>query len=579
MTDKYVLATDDDFEIVTPPEEETNGLMAMSAMSMMSGDEYEVPGDDEFRGLPLQYIGDAEYVEVPHYINGELVTSYFNMFENTSVKGVKSTNKNVVNMRGTFKGLQSTTLDLSEFDTSSVTTMVEMFEDSKLEIIDLSGFDISNIQQLAYMFRGVKATVGYARTQEEADEFNSRFTTLIPEWLTFVVKPTEPEEPEEPTNPIISTEEIIEEKPIAYETEYIQDRTMMVGEEVVDREGIEGIIQETYEVTTYEDGMIESELILSETIKEPVNEIVRQGTIASIEEEAIETSIEYETEYIEDDTLMTTDEVIEQEGLAGTTREIYEVTTHSDGEVDRVLIDTAIIEPVAEIIRVGTITSIEEHFEDSPILFITTFKEDDSLPVGEQVIEQEGLYGTTRETYKVITYKDGTTKRVTISTEVILEPVNEIILIGTKVEQPIKGQSPEERINLSLQRQFRTLNEDSYHYLTDNRNPVDHQLVFKTGFGSSMSWNSQDLTITIDIFNTGSISRTFDLIEAVEGHFTNRIMKVDGEFMVKFPPEHPITKQRIMETPSNEIRHYQLEMEARVTYDAKPRQGFQYTPL
>lgn len=139
--------------------------------------------------------------------------------------------------------------------------------------------------------------------------------------------------------------------------------------------------------------------------------------------------------------------------------------------------------------------------------------------------------------------------------------------------------SPEERINLALQREFQTLNEESYHYLTDNRGPINHQLTFSTEYGRSLYFNSQQLTIQINIFNTGSVSRTFKLIEEIKKHFTNRILKVGGEFIVKFPPEHPIGSQRNVETGSNEIRHFQLEMEARVIYDAKPRQDFQITNI
>ncbi len=122
VRDGYVLATDDDFEGVT------------------NGD--------------FWYIGNDEYIEIPHTIKGKNITSYTGMFRNTSVKGVKSTNKNVTDMSYMFADSQSTTLDLSSFDTRNVTNMDNMFSSSQ-------------------------ATMGYAQTQADADRFNGVSTKLI----------------------------------------------------------------------------------------------------------------------------------------------------------------------------------------------------------------------------------------------------------------------------------------------------------------------------------------------------------------------------------------------------------------
>lgn len=118
---KYVLATDEDFE-----------------------------GDGE--GRHFQYIGTNEYVEVPHVIKGVSITDVSYMFMRTSVKGVKSSNKNITNMGGMFTDLKSTELDLSQLNTSSVTNMDDMFWNAEIETIDFNNFDTSNVTSMKSMF-------------------------------------------------------------------------------------------------------------------------------------------------------------------------------------------------------------------------------------------------------------------------------------------------------------------------------------------------------------------------------------------------------------------------------------------
>ncbi len=93
---------------------------------------------------------------------------------------------NVVNMAIMFSESAATSLDLSSFNTSNVTNMISMFEGSAATSLDLSSFDTSNVKYMGSMFKGSKATTGYARTQTDADKFNSLGGK--PSTLTFVVK-------------------------------------------------------------------------------------------------------------------------------------------------------------------------------------------------------------------------------------------------------------------------------------------------------------------------------------------------------------------------------------------------------
>ncbi len=195
--------------------------------------------DSDFSGTSnggFKYIGEHLYVEIPHVIKGVNVRSYKDMFRDTSVKGVVSTNIYITDMSGMFRNSQATSLDLSSFNTSRVTTMSEMFQDSQVTsldlrsfstnrvtnmgsmfrssqatTLDLSSFDTSNVTNMSYMFQfsqatildlssfntryvrsklyvfsRAKARIGYARTQTDADKLNSYD---VPSQLRFVVHP------------------------------------------------------------------------------------------------------------------------------------------------------------------------------------------------------------------------------------------------------------------------------------------------------------------------------------------------------------------------------------------------------
>ncbi len=180
IPDYYVLATDNDF----------------------LGDE-----DGQF----LYSNWEVSHIIIPDVIKGVPVTSYANMFTFTIVEGVASYNKNVTDMShmfemsladtldlrfldtsnvtdmsGMFRESQATTLNLSSFDTSNVTDMSGMFINSQATTLDLSSFDTSNVTNMSYMFMESRATIGYARTQADADRFNN--SSGKPPALVFVVK-------------------------------------------------------------------------------------------------------------------------------------------------------------------------------------------------------------------------------------------------------------------------------------------------------------------------------------------------------------------------------------------------------
>ena len=101
----------------------------------------------------------------------------------------------VTDMSNMFDSCRSlTSLDVTNFDTSSVTDMGYMFRGCRsLTSLDLSSFDTSNVDtsnvwDMGWMFYGCNSlSTAYARTQEDADKFNS--SEGKPSNVNFIVKP------------------------------------------------------------------------------------------------------------------------------------------------------------------------------------------------------------------------------------------------------------------------------------------------------------------------------------------------------------------------------------------------------
>ena len=163
----------------------------------------------EIKGLENFYTREVVYMdEMFAYLDVEIINvSSFNT-------------ENVETMNGMFAYSKATEIKgLENFDTSNVEDMRMMFKNSNVDKLDLSSFNLSNIKTIIVcseindndkyrgyclddsdiyvkgkdnvfgtygMFEGVKATVGYARTQADADKLNQSGDK--PSNLNFIVK-------------------------------------------------------------------------------------------------------------------------------------------------------------------------------------------------------------------------------------------------------------------------------------------------------------------------------------------------------------------------------------------------------
>jgi len=191
---RYVQTTSADFdasgdytgdaEYIILPADKPSGyrILNLNVKGVATNGDYLTDASNMFSG------NNSLYLEL-NYLDTSNVTTMYRMFRNSQATTLDLSSfdtSNVTNMSGMFYNSQATTLDVSSFDTSKVTNMSLMFGGSQATTLDLSSFNTSNVTNMANMFYGAQTTIGYARTQTDADNFNN--SSEKPSTLTFVVK-------------------------------------------------------------------------------------------------------------------------------------------------------------------------------------------------------------------------------------------------------------------------------------------------------------------------------------------------------------------------------------------------------
>ena len=287
-------------------------------------------------------------------------------------------------------------------------------------------------------------------------------------------KPNSPQADKVESTPIPSegTPSLVEVKPelevtteaIVYDTVYQDDPDLLKGQTRVIRAGVAGERTILTEVTTV-DGKEDRQVKSNTVTLEPISEIIAVGTkveSTSIPSEGAPSLVEvkpelevtteavaYDTIHQDDPDLLKGETRLIRAGVAGERTILTEVTTVDGKEVRQVKSNTVTLEPVTEIIAVGTkveSTSIPSEgapslVEVKPELEVTTeavaydtiHQDDPDLFKGQTRVIQAGVAGE-RTILTEVTTVDGKEDRQVKSNTVTLEPVSEIIAVGTKVE-------------------------------------------------------------------------------------------------------------------------------------------------
>ena len=172
------------------------------------------------------------------------------------------------------------------------------------------------------------------------------------------------------------------------------------------------------------------------------------------EEEVRTEEIPYETERNDNPDLESGIENVIQEGQVGELTITESVTYDESGEeISREVISEEVtIEPIKEIIDVGTqVTRVVEETKTEPVSFETERQENSNLEQGTENVLQEGREGERTIVEEVTYVNDVETNRVVKSSEITIEPINEIIEFGTQVTETIE-ETKTEVINYEVER-------------------------------------------------------------------------------------------------------------------------------
>lgn len=176
--------------------------------------------------------------------------------------------------------------------------------------------------------------------------------------------------------------------------------------------------------------------VVEDSTDQSANEAPSEDEETEMTTEIIEEpeAIPFATEEVGNDQLEQGTEQVIQEGTDGERINYVEVTYNENGEeVARGTVDSAIsVEPTSQITEVGTEqVEYEEATEEVAIPYETEYRENENTEAGESTIIQEGQNGLKEVTYQQKYVNGEFDSSEPISKEVISEPVNEIIEIGT----------------------------------------------------------------------------------------------------------------------------------------------------
>ncbi|HFI0388096.1 TPA: ZmpA/ZmpB/ZmpC family metallo-endopeptidase [Streptococcus suis] len=235
---------------------------------------------------------------------------------------------------------------------------------------------------------------------------------------------------------------------VPYETKYIEDPSLPLGQEQVQSQGVEG--QKTVTtIYTLINGVRQANPTVSEEItKQPISQIVARGTKVIEEKTDTETRTEeipYDIVVRETDSLYLGEEQVRVEGTVGS-KEITTTYKTIDGvrQPNPTVTEKVLTEPVAKQVLKGTKpvegTEVDKRTEE--IAFETKEIPSADLYIGEERVQVEGKVGSKEITTIYQTIKGVRQGNPTVTEKILTEPVAKQVLKGTK---PVEGTEVDKR--------------------------------------------------------------------------------------------------------------------------------------
>lgn len=221
----------------------------------------------------------------------------------------------------------------------------------------------------------------------------------------------------------------VAESDIAFKTVYKEDPELEFGQEKILTEGVVGVKRTTKTYVTQKGVRTKDEpSIKEEVVKEAIDKVVARGSKAAVTTK----DLDYKTKYVEDKESEPGKKTVVTKGSKGheTTTITYSFNSET-GEVTANEPKVEKTEPVDEVISVGTKPKVEMRETE----FKTEKRENKDLKKGEEKIIQAGVKG--RETITTTYYLNPDTGEVKENKPSLekVDPVNEIIEVGTQAEK------------------------------------------------------------------------------------------------------------------------------------------------
>ena len=221
----------------------------------------------------------------------------------------------------------------------------------------------------------------------------------------------------------------VAESDVAFKTVYTEDPELEFGQEKILTEGVVGVKRTTKTYVTQKGVRTKDEpSIKEEVLKEAVDKVVARGSKSAVATK----ELDYKTTYVEDKESEAGKKTVVTKGSKG--HETTTITYSFNSETGEVTANEPKVEKtksVDEVISVGTKPKVEMRETE----FKTEKRENKDLKKGEEKIIQAGVKG--RETITTTYYLDPETGEVKENKPSLekVDPVNEIIEVGTQAEK------------------------------------------------------------------------------------------------------------------------------------------------
>ncbi|HFU4465975.1 TPA: ZmpA/ZmpB/ZmpC family metallo-endopeptidase [Streptococcus suis] len=238
----------------------------------------------------------------------------------------------------------------------------------------------------------------------------------------------------------VETEEVRTQETIPFETKTTESSDLYVGEEKVVVEGKDGSKEIT---TTYQtiNGVRQPNPTVTEQVTlEPTTKEVLKGTkpIEGTEADTETVEIPFETKITETADLYTDEEQVVVEGKNGS-KEITTTyqTVKGVRQANPTVTEKILVEPTTKEVLQGTkpIKGTESDTATVDIAFETEYVDDPTLLEGKTKVVTTGVNGSKTVTTTYQTIKGVRQENPTVTEEITLQPVKQVIARGTKVEK------------------------------------------------------------------------------------------------------------------------------------------------